>query len=297
MSRPNGRVKADQQLQTLAELAELPAEGLTPRQLETIFNAAARPANDDVQMRAAMLLSQLYPTLAPSNPDFAQRTHTILLRHLRQPRKMLAHPTCRWLVMTHLREENLAHIPWESAEEVARAAECFYALDAAGLTAEESHRRVRDLVKYAGLRFTQQGRWEELFNLLLRVSLPTDMMDADLFRLRNTVVLYEQRRVQRLRRALFLVIVSVVVFILLGSPLLFMASENAYRLTHHMQRWGFFEALYWSGITSTTVGYGEIVPYTMHGRLLAIFDSLLGMTVVGVLAGLILSYVTPRRLP
>ena len=92
-------------------------------------------------------------------------------------------------------------------------------------------------------------------------------------------------------------IVSVVLFILLFSPLLFMATENPHRLMHHMRRVDFFEALYWSGVTSTTVGHGEIVPYTVYGRLLAMFDSLLGMTVVGVLAGLILSYVTARRLP
>lgn len=179
MSRPNSRINADHQLHTLTELAESPADRLTPEQLESIFNAAARPANDDVQMRAAMLLSELYPTYAPSNPDFAQRTHTVLLRHLRQPRKAIAHPSCRWLVITHLREENLAHIPWESAEEVASAAEWFYALFEAGLTAEESHRRVRDLVKYAGLRFAIQERWEELFNLMVRVPLPGDMMDAE----------------------------------------------------------------------------------------------------------------------
>ncbi len=132
---------------------------------------------------------------------------------------------------------------------------------------------------------------------MLRVPLPADMMDTDLFRLRHTLVLYEQRRVQRLRHALFVVLVSAVWFILLLSPLLFMAAENSYRLTHQMRRVDFFEALYWSGITTTTVGHGEIVPYTVYGRLLAIFDSLLGMTVVGVLAGLILSSVTPRRLP
>ncbi|MEN2570088.1 hypothetical protein, partial [Acinetobacter baumannii] len=64
--------------------------------------------------------------LAPSDPDFAHRTHVILLRDLRDKRKTLAHPSCSWLVMTHLREENLAHIPWQSTEEVASAAECFY---------------------------------------------------------------------------------------------------------------------------------------------------------------------------
>lgn len=297
MWRRNNRVNADRQLHTLAELAELPADRLTPAELETIFAAAARPGNGEVQMRAAVLLSQLYPALAPGNPAFAQRTHTALLRDLRQPRLALAHPACRWLLTTHLRDENLAHIPWRSASEVASAAECFYGLFEAGLSADESHRRVRDLLKYAGLRFAEQGRWEEVFNVLSRVHVPVDMMDADLFKLRNAVVLYEQRRVQRMRRALFLCIVGVILCIVLVSPLLFMASENPYRFTHTMPALDFFEALYWSVITSATVGYGEIVPHTVYGRLLAIIDSLLGMTVMGIIAGLILSRVTLRRLP
>lgn len=248
-------------------------------------------------MRVAVVLSQLYPVLAPGNPEFAQRAHTVLLRDVRQPHMLLAHPACRWLLTTHLRDENLAHIPWRSAAEVASAAECFYSLFGAELSAAESHRRVCDLLKYAGLRFAEQGRLEEVFNVLSRVHLPADMMDADLLRLRNAVVLYEQRRVQRMRRALWLFIVSVALFIVLFSPLLFMASENSHRVTHNIQALDFFEALYWSTITAATVGYGEIVPHTMQGRLLAMFDSLLGMTVMGIIAGLILSHVTPRRLP
>ena len=91
--------------------------------------------------------------------------------------------------MTHLREENLAHIPWQSAQEVANAAECFYGFCEEGLSSEESHHRVRDLVRYAGIRFVRQRRWEEVFKLLSQIHLPADLMDADLFRLRNTLVL------------------------------------------------------------------------------------------------------------
>lgn len=110
--RRNNRLTADQQLHTLAALAELPADRLTPAELETVFAAAARPAHGEVQMRVAVLLSHLYPVLAPGNPEFAQRAHTVLLRDLRQPHMLLAHPACRWLLTTHLRDENLAHIPW-----------------------------------------------------------------------------------------------------------------------------------------------------------------------------------------
>ena len=291
------RPAAEQQAQTLVELGELNPAQLTREHLETVFDIAARPANGEMQMQAAVLLSDLYPALAPNNPEFAQRTHTILLRDLLQPRKTLAHPSCSWLVLTHLREENLAHIPWQSAAEVANAAECFYGLCESGLTSDDSHRRVRDLVKHAGLRFAEQQRWDELFHLLARVQLPAEMMDADLFRLRSLLVLYEQRRVLHTRKVLMAVIAAAIVFVVALSPLLFLATENGYRVAHSMQPLDFFDALYWSIITSMTVGYGEIVPHTAQARLLAVFDSLLGMTVMGVVAGLILSLVTLRRLP
>jgi hypothetical protein len=288
----------EQQLQALALLTEVPAETLTVEQRETVFAVAAAPATPEVQVRAAILLSTAYPTLAPADPDFARRTHTLLLRDLREPRKTLAHPSCSWLVMTHLREENLAHIPWESSAEVVSAAECFYGLCNGGMTAEESHRRVRDLVKYAGLNFARQQRYEEVFQLLTRVPVPATVMDAELFQLRNLVVLYEQRRVQRFRRSLLGVLAFFLVFILLLSPMLFMGCENHYRRSYpELQEVDFTEALYWSVVTATTLGYGDIVPHTVLGKFLAIFDSLFGMTLMGVIAGVILSYGGARSLP
>ena len=212
-------VNAEQQLQALGRLAELPPEELTVEQREIVFAAASVPATPEVQLRAAILLSKAYPTLAPLDPDFARRTHTILLRDLHEPHKTLAHPSCSWLVMTHLREENLAHIPWKSPQEVASAAGCFYGFCDGGLSAEESHRRVRDLVKYAGLHFVRQGRYEDVFQLLTRVPVPSTMMDAELFQLRNVVVLYEQRRVSRFRRSLL----GVLAFSLVLNLLLFLS--------------------------------------------------------------------------
>jgi hypothetical protein len=291
-------INAEHQLQALATLADLPAEELSVEQREIVFAAAAMPATPEVQLRAAILLSKAYPTLAPADPDFARRTHTILLRDLQEPHKTLAHPSCSWLVMTHLREENLAHIPWQSPAEVASAAECFYGFCDGGMTAEESHQRVRDLVKYAGLHFARQERYEDVFQLLTRVPVPATMMDADLFQLRNIVVLYEQRRVRRFRRTMLGVLAFFLAFILLLSPVLFMGCENNYRRSHpDMQEVDYPEAVYWSVITAMTVGYGDIVPHTTLGRMLAIFDSLFGMTLMGVIAGVILSYATPRQLP
>ncbi len=292
----------ERQLETLTRLADVAAEELTVEQREVVFVIAAEPATPEVQLRAAILLSKAYPTLAPVDPDFARRTHTILLRDLHEPHKTLAHPSCSWLVMTHLREENLAHIPWESPQEVASAAECFYGFSDGGMTAEESHRRVRDLVKYAGLHFARQERYEHVFQLLTRVPVPSTMMDAELFQLRNLVVLYEQRRVRRFRRFLLGVLAFFLAFIFLLSPILFLGCENHFRQSPEgvelgLKELDYFQALYWSVITAMTVGYGDIVPHTSLGRLLAIIDSLFGMTLMGVIAGVILSYGTPRQQP
>jgi voltage-gated potassium channel len=70
--------------------------------------------------------------------------------------------------------------------------------------------------------------------------------------------------------------------------------ENKHRITKGIEELTFFDAFYWSIITAGTVGYGDIVPFTTAGRLLAIVDSLLVIVLLGVLAGLILSYLSPR---
>jgi len=47
--------------------------------------------------------------------------------------------------------------------------------------------------------------------------------------------------------------------------------------------WSPFESFYWSFITATTVGYGDIRPTKRIPRVLAIFIGLLGLTFTGIL--------------
>lgn len=281
------------QQKLLSKLEQQAGSELTAIDIEQIFKIAEAPESPEAQTRAAVLISEHYPQLAP---NYGKRIHALFLRGLKQAQRTFAHPSCNLLMVTHLRDENLKHIPWHNPEEVVTAAECFYGSSNAGISAEESHLRVRDVVKFAGQHFVSQGRWEDAFRLLSQIPLPSDAMDADLFRLRNALTLYENRRVRRVRRAMATAMLVVICSVLTISPALFQLWENPHRTAHDMSALSFFDALYWSVITFATVGYGDITPQTVFGRALALVNCLLGVTVMGVTAGLLLSYVTPRKL-
>lgn len=47
--------------------------------------------------------------------------------------------------------------------------------------------------------------------------------------------------------------------------------------------WSPFDSLYWSFITATTVGYGDIRPTKRSARIIAIVIALAGLTMTGIL--------------
>ena len=49
----------------------------------------------------------------------------------------------------------------------------------------------------------------------------------------------------------------------------------------------FFDAVYWSTVSLTTVGYGDIYPVTILGRALAMISSFFGIAIVALPAGII----------
>ena len=49
----------------------------------------------------------------------------------------------------------------------------------------------------------------------------------------------------------------------------------------------FFEALYWATVSLTTVGYGDIVPTTMLGRIVTMVSSIMGIAVIALPSGIV----------
>ena len=53
-----------------------------------------------------------------------------------------------------------------------------------------------------------------------------------------------------------------------------------------IENWTWFNALYWSLITSTTVGYGDITPSRKLSKTLAVFIAFLGLIFTGIVVAL-----------
>lgn len=49
----------------------------------------------------------------------------------------------------------------------------------------------------------------------------------------------------------------------------------------------FFDAIYWATVSLTTVGYGDIYPVTVIGRLVTMLSSVLGIAIIALPAGVI----------
>lgn len=132
--------------------------------------------------------------------------------------------------------------------------------------------------------------------------------DTELRRLRHIAYSYEKRRVRRHRRWLYAYLVVQALLVTVVFPYLFINAENGniQRQVEQItdielgdegyQLFNFSDGLYWSVITAASVGYGDISPVTTTGRILAGILGTLGVVTVGVVAGLILQWITPRSI-
>lgn len=56
-----------------------------------------------------------------------------------------------------------------------------------------------------------------------------------------------------------------------------------------IEKWGRFDGLYWSFITATTVGYGDIRPLKKISKFLAVFIAMVGLMFTGIVIAVTLN--------
>ena len=95
---------------------------------------------------------------------------------------------------------------------------------------------------------------------------------------RNMQILF--RVLHKERRILFTVFWIAVGYIVITALIMFNAEDS-------VMFENFFDALYWSTTTLTTVGYGDVYPATTLGRVVSMFSALFGVAIIALPSGVI----------
>jgi len=106
------------------------------------------------------------------------------------------------------------------------------------------------------------------------------------------------RALRRFHIAFILIKEELILFFITTAIFIFLAASGIYIFEHEAQPESFksvFHSLWWAIVTLTTVGYGDIYPITVAGKIFTFFILILGVGVVTVPAGLVASSLSKAR--
>lgn len=89
----------------------------------------------------------------------------------------------------------------------------------------------------------------------------------------------------------YIYILCITTVVILTTAVAFFTAE----VTINPQVHTFFDAVWWAVTTVSTVGYGDIIPMTVEGRIIAMFLMLFGVGLLGSFAGVIGSHLIEKR--
>ncbi|WP_022750119.1 ion transporter [Lachnobacterium bovis] len=99
-----------------------------------------------------------------------------------------------------------------------------------------------------------------------------------LLRYSKTMVIIENV-MRKVKQQLIAVLVLTLMYITASAMFIFQIEPNLFN--------NFFDALYWATISITTIGYGDISPVTVPGRMLTMISALVGVAVIALPSGII----------
>ncbi|NOQ64582.1 MAG: ion transporter [Methyloprofundus sp.] len=105
--------------------------------------------------------------------------------------------------------------------------------------------------------------------------------------------------ISRLQRALIIVREELILFSFMSIALLYLSAVGIYYFENAAQPEKFqsiFHSLWWSVTTLTTVGYGDLHPVTVGGKIFTFFILIIGLGVVAIPTGLFASALSQVRL-
>jgi len=102
----------------------------------------------------------------------------------------------------------------------------------------------------------------------------------------------------RISKALYIAKEELVIFSVITLILLYLSAVGIYHFEHQAQPENFrsiFDSLWWAVATLTTVGYGDVYPITLGGRMFTFAILMLGLGVVAVPTGIVASALASVR--
>ena len=88
---------------------------------------------------------------------------------------------------------------------------------------------------------------------------------------------------------------EILLFLFITSILIYLSAVGIYYFEHDAQPEQFssiFDSLWWAIITLTTVGYGDVYPITVGGRIFTFFILMIGLGIVAIPTGILSSALT-----
>lgn len=134
------------------------------------------------------------------------------------------------------------------------------------------------------------------------LSLGVDLRSVRVFRLFRLFRIFKltrySRAARRFHRALLIAREELVLFGMSALFVLYLSAVGIYYCENEAQPEAFasvFHSLWWAVCTLTTVGYGDVYPVTLAGRVFTFFVLITGIGIISVPAGLLASALSKAR--
>ena len=147
--------------------------------------------------------------------------------------------------------------------------------------------------------FSFYGMIDLLAILPFYITSGIDLRSIRIFRIfrlfRVFKILRYNKAISRFKTAIVLIKEELILFLFVTLLLLYVSAVGIYYFENSAQPDAFksvFHSLWWAIVTLTTVGYGDVYPITVGGKIFTSFIVLIGLGIVAVPTGLMASALT-----